>query len=509
MSAWGTPPGMSRNYREARPRVMLRGDDHNSTKFQRTTGQYRGQDNMAPGTDHLHAGAPPLGQANYRGDTALRPHNEMMSHGVPRPYPQMPRVAGESSASDTPRVPPQPPAMWTAPGSTTGGGAAGGAGIVPLPPPSPNVAVGVGGTATNLSASGVVPAANVVLAAQHHHHPHNSTAATNSDGTFFWRPPSGAPVQMNNSSSALVMNSNVQGTSIMAQSPIGSTMPQYDTRVYNSGSTNSLPPPPQGQLHPSPHGGYPMDQHFRVMGVADGLGPSQPPYIVGDGVTDVVMGDHHRSIHAVRGEDASSAPPGGFHSAAPTVFDSNWMQRQLQQPQQPSAASLGKRIRKRCSNFPNCRFGDSCRYIHPSEMCKSWPHCQYGVECFYIHPEVDCKFAVNCYNWYCNYKHPSEWSPSFPGANYLGAGGMNSRMVASMLTGAPNKFGTVNRFQVFKNKTLRETEFEESRTSMTDDGAHKQQPLQAPPTTDAAVPEKSEEYSDRINLSKKDDVEVA
>eukprot|EP01071_Lankesteria_metandrocarpae_P006374 Lankesteria_metandrocarpae@DN4333_c0_g1_i1.p1 len=334
MSAWGTPPGMSRNYREARPRVMLRGDDHNSTKFQRTTGQYRGQDNMAPGTDHLHAGAPPLGQANYRGDTALRPHNEMMSHGVPRPYPQMPRVA-------------------------------------------------------------------------------------------------------------------------------------------------------------------------------DGLGPSQPPYIVGDGVTDVVMGDHHRSIHAVRGEDASSAPPGGFHSAAPTVFDSNWMQRQLQQPQQPSAASLGKRIRKRCSNFPNCRFGDSCRYIHPSEMCKSWPHCQYGVECFYIHPEVDCKFAVNCYNWYCNYKHPSEWSPSFPGANYLGAGGMNSRMVASMLTGAPNKFGTVNRFQVFKNKTLRETEFEESRTSMTDDGAHKQQPLQAPPTTDAAVPEKSEEYSDRINLSKKDDVEVA
>eukprot|EP01054_Gregarina_sp_Poly1_P010878 Gregarina_sp_Poly_1__10877@NODE_847_length_5991_cov_96_588623_g612_i0_p4_GENE_NODE_847_length_5991_cov_96_588623_g612_i0NODE_847_length_5991_cov_96_588623_g612_i0_p4_ORF_typecomplete_len317_score33_62zfCCCH_2/PF14608_6/0_00055zfCCCH_2/PF14608_6/0_003zfCCCH_2/PF14608_6/0_021zfCCCH_4/PF18044_1/0_00011zfCCCH_4/PF18044_1/0_23zfCCCH_4/PF18044_1/41zfCCCH_4/PF18044_1/2_4e02PWI/PF01480_17/3_2e07zfCCCH/PF00642_24/0_00044zfCCCH/PF00642_24/0_049zfCCCH/PF00642_24/1_7e02zfCCCH/PF00642_24/1_6e02Nab2p_Zf1/PF18 len=71
----------------------------------------------------------------------------------------------------------------------------------------------------------------------------------------------------------------------------------------------------------------------------------------------------------------------------------------------------GKKLKKRCTRYPNCPFGDECRYIHPSEMCLNWPRCSFGPECFYIHPEVPCKFGVNCLNWACNYSHPKERNP--------------------------------------------------------------------------------------------------
>eukprot|EP01055_Gregarina_sp_Pseudo9_P001757 Gregarina_sp_Pseudo_9__1756@NODE_2193_length_1105_cov_13_131332_g2021_i0_p1_GENE_NODE_2193_length_1105_cov_13_131332_g2021_i0NODE_2193_length_1105_cov_13_131332_g2021_i0_p1_ORF_typecomplete_len338_score29_18zfCCCH_2/PF14608_6/0_00075zfCCCH_2/PF14608_6/0_0029zfCCCH_2/PF14608_6/0_013zfCCCH_4/PF18044_1/0_00011zfCCCH_4/PF18044_1/0_043zfCCCH_4/PF18044_1/56zfCCCH_4/PF18044_1/2_5e02PWI/PF01480_17/9_9e07zfCCCH/PF00642_24/0_00056zfCCCH/PF00642_24/0_26zfCCCH/PF00642_24/1_3e02zfCCCH/PF00642_24/1_7e02Nab2/P len=68
----------------------------------------------------------------------------------------------------------------------------------------------------------------------------------------------------------------------------------------------------------------------------------------------------------------------------------------------------GKKLKKRCARYPNCPFGDECRYIHPSEMCLNWPRCTFGPDCFYIHPEVPCKYGVNCLNWACNYSHPKE-----------------------------------------------------------------------------------------------------
>jgi len=69
------------------------------------------------------------------------------------------------------------------------------------------------------------------------------------------------------------------------------------------------------------------------------------------------------------------------------------------------------KLKKRCANFPNCRFGDQCRYIHPTEMCENWPNCSFGAECFYIHPEVKCKYGINCFNSNCNYTHPEGWNP--------------------------------------------------------------------------------------------------
>ncbi|KAF8822725.1 hypothetical protein IE077_002889 [Cardiosporidium cionae] len=70
----------------------------------------------------------------------------------------------------------------------------------------------------------------------------------------------------------------------------------------------------------------------------------------------------------------------------------------------PATFPFGK-IRKRCVNWPNCTFGDNCRFIHPAEKCETWPNCPYGNECFYVHPEVPCKFGAKCYNAYCNYSH--------------------------------------------------------------------------------------------------------
>eukprot|EP01053_Blabericola_migrator_P004832 Blabericola_migrator_1__4831@NODE_2536_length_2635_cov_216_016355_g1587_i0_p2_GENE_NODE_2536_length_2635_cov_216_016355_g1587_i0NODE_2536_length_2635_cov_216_016355_g1587_i0_p2_ORF_typecomplete_len332_score47_72zfCCCH_2/PF14608_6/0_00074zfCCCH_2/PF14608_6/0_00095zfCCCH_2/PF14608_6/0_061zfCCCH_4/PF18044_1/0_00011zfCCCH_4/PF18044_1/0_023zfCCCH_4/PF18044_1/50zfCCCH_4/PF18044_1/2_5e02PWI/PF01480_17/2_4e07zfCCCH/PF00642_24/0_00045zfCCCH/PF00642_24/0_12zfCCCH/PF00642_24/1_6e02zfCCCH/PF00642_24/1_6e02N len=75
---------------------------------------------------------------------------------------------------------------------------------------------------------------------------------------------------------------------------------------------------------------------------------------------------------------------------------------------QKLGALAGKKIKKRCARYPNCPFGDECRYIHPAEMCMNWPRCTFGPECFYIHPEVPCKYGVNCVNWACNYSHPKE-----------------------------------------------------------------------------------------------------
>lgn len=55
-----------------------------------------------------------------------------------------------------------------------------------------------------------------------------------------------------------------------------------------------------------------------------------------------------------------------------------------------------KKIKKRCAKWPDCPFGDNCRFVHPGEMCMNWPHCPFTQSCFYIHPEVPCKFGKIC-----------------------------------------------------------------------------------------------------------------
>ncbi|KAG6440143.1 zinc finger CCCH domain family protein [Babesia bovis T2Bo] len=64
------------------------------------------------------------------------------------------------------------------------------------------------------------------------------------------------------------------------------------------------------------------------------------------------------------------------------------------------------KVQKLCMNFPNCTYGNNCRYIHPQgARCKNWPKCAYGPKCAFIHPPVPCKFNKACTNPLCNYQH--------------------------------------------------------------------------------------------------------
>lgn len=60
---------------------------------------------------------------------------------------------------------------------------------------------------------------------------------------------------------------------------------------------------------------------------------------------------------------------------------------------EPARISSTKKMKKRCAKWPDCPFGEGCRFIHPAEMCMNWPRCPFGDACFYIHPEVPCKFG--------------------------------------------------------------------------------------------------------------------
>lgn len=62
-------------------------------------------------------------------------------------------------------------------------------------------------------------------------------------------------------------------------------------------------------------------------------------------------------------------------------------------------------IRVKCQYWPNCRAGDSCPNVHPSETCRNFPNCQFGDSCTFLHPSIPCKFQEKCQNPNCNYQH--------------------------------------------------------------------------------------------------------
>lgn len=62
-------------------------------------------------------------------------------------------------------------------------------------------------------------------------------------------------------------------------------------------------------------------------------------------------------------------------------------------------------IRVKCPYWPNCRAGDSCPNVHPSETCRNFPNCQFGDACTFLHPSIPCKFQEKCQNPLCNYQH--------------------------------------------------------------------------------------------------------
>ena len=63
--------------------------------------------------------------------------------------------------------------------------------------------------------------------------------------------------------------------------------------------------------------------------------------------------------------------------------------------------------KQRCPFWPNCKAGDACPRVHPSEPCKHFPNCIFGENCLFIHPAIPCKFQDKCQNPTCNYLHSS------------------------------------------------------------------------------------------------------
>ena len=66
----------------------------------------------------------------------------------------------------------------------------------------------------------------------------------------------------------------------------------------------------------------------------------------------------------------------------------------------------------KCQYWPQCKAGDACPFIHPSEQCRYFPACSFGDQCLYIHPSQPCRFQDKCANPNCNYQHKS------PGADH-------------------------------------------------------------------------------------------
>lgn len=56
----------------------------------------------------------------------------------------------------------------------------------------------------------------------------------------------------------------------------------------------------------------------------------------------------------------------------------------------------------RCKFYPSCS-NVSCLFYHPSLPCKIFPNCKFGDSCAYVHPK--CKFDVSCNRIDCNFTH--------------------------------------------------------------------------------------------------------
>ena len=66
--------------------------------------------------------------------------------------------------------------------------------------------------------------------------------------------------------------------------------------------------------------------------------------------------------------------------------------------------------RKKCSFWPNCKSGDACPFVHPTQPCKYFPNCTHAAECLFLHPSLPCRFQDRCMNETCNYQHSAPFA---------------------------------------------------------------------------------------------------
>lgn len=70
-------------------------------------------------------------------------------------------------------------------------------------------------------------------------------------------------------------------------------------------------------------------------------------------------------------------------------------------PVQDSAKPIVK-PKERCKFYPLCN-NATCAFYHPTLPCKSFPNCKFGDSCAYVHPR--CKFDTSCARVDCNFSH--------------------------------------------------------------------------------------------------------
>lgn len=56
----------------------------------------------------------------------------------------------------------------------------------------------------------------------------------------------------------------------------------------------------------------------------------------------------------------------------------------------------------RCKYYPSCS-NVNCGFYHPTLSCKLFPNCKFGDSCAYVHPR--CKFDISCARVDCNFSH--------------------------------------------------------------------------------------------------------
>lgn len=78
----------------------------------------------------------------------------------------------------------------------------------------------------------------------------------------------------------------------------------------------------------------------------------------------------------------------------------------------PESAKPITKSKDRCKFYPLCS-NATCAFFHPTLPCKLFPNCKFGDSCAYVHPR--CKFDTSCARVDCNFSHSQAVSgPSMP-----------------------------------------------------------------------------------------------
>lgn len=87
--------------------------------------------------------------------------------------------------------------------------------------------------------------------------------------------------------------------------------------------------------------------------------------------------------------------------------------------------------KERCKFYPACS-NINCAFHHPSLPCKLFPNCKFGDSCAYMHPK--CKFDVSCNRIECNFTH----TPIAAASNPIVASSIVPAQNYKSITSTPN-----------------------------------------------------------------------